>query len=471
MYRGLDHLQLKDGRNSLVLNRDDAAGFRLDSTFTHKQHASISAVDEPELTTRSDYLNKYPSVLQVSSHMFMSTETTKEVSCGIVKAHAVFEKSPAKHAADLHMLEDTQEFKHIFQDKDIEYVRVDGCSDEAPSHEEVQFYWTERNVSRGNSCIVVITRHSGGLYLNRVELLNGCLAVAHSNLFLPSTLGGPCYTEKGLDKEQLLKNLDLATDVYINKVDGSPCAQQPIRLVKGANDAHAKYLRERRSKLLTFLKGKKEDRQQLQQKDPTVYKYFEEIWGVRKRHMVLSLPQHFVFMLLPCNTKDCPHPNCLPSAKKEDCTWFPHGPKLKYFPVPIPDPKRPWGGTCKQCTGICAGHYLRPEEHLDHYELHGTKGMIFKPPSVVIAEAHREAKKNKTTLSNQEIIALAKENLLKEEEVVMWLQHLSDVATRRKEGAKKAAVTRSKNKEAANSNSMEQKGKRHLFSMFEYMRN
>ena len=60
MYRGLDHLQ-KDGRKTLVLNRDDAAGFRLDSTFTHKQHASLSTVDEPEQTTRSDYLNKYTS--------------------------------------------------------------------------------------------------------------------------------------------------------------------------------------------------------------------------------------------------------------------------------------------------------------------------------------------------------------------------------------------------------------------------
>ena len=35
LYRGLDYLQLKDGRYKFILNRDVAAGFRLDTTFTH----------------------------------------------------------------------------------------------------------------------------------------------------------------------------------------------------------------------------------------------------------------------------------------------------------------------------------------------------------------------------------------------------------------------------------------------------
>ena len=83
------------------LNRDDDAGFRLDTTFTNKQHASVSTCDEPEMTTRTDYLNKYTSMLQVSSYMFMSTQTTNEVCGGVVKAYTLFEKSPAQHAADL----------------------------------------------------------------------------------------------------------------------------------------------------------------------------------------------------------------------------------------------------------------------------------------------------------------------------------------------------------------------------------
>lgn len=43
------------------------------TTFTHKQHASFATVDGPEQTTRSNYLNKYTSILQVSSYLFMST--------------------------------------------------------------------------------------------------------------------------------------------------------------------------------------------------------------------------------------------------------------------------------------------------------------------------------------------------------------------------------------------------------------
>ena len=62
-YKGLDYLQHKGGLNMTVLNRDDAAGFRLDSTFTHKQHRVLSGAGKPELTTHTDFLNKYTSTL------------------------------------------------------------------------------------------------------------------------------------------------------------------------------------------------------------------------------------------------------------------------------------------------------------------------------------------------------------------------------------------------------------------------
>ena len=169
----------------------------------------------------------------------------------------------------------------------------------------MQFYWTERHLIKGNTSIVLTTHHSGGSYLNRVKLLNGCLAVAHLNLFIPSTLGGLCYTKEVLDKEQLAKNLDLATDVYIKKVNGAPCAQQPVTLIKGASGVHAQYLAERRPKLLTYLGGKKIEKQALKENDATLYNYFEEIWGVLNRHMVKNLSQPYIFMLLPCKIKNC----------------------------------------------------------------------------------------------------------------------------------------------------------------------
>ena len=36
-YRGLGTIQLRDGRNMVLINRDDASGFRLDTLTTCKQ--------------------------------------------------------------------------------------------------------------------------------------------------------------------------------------------------------------------------------------------------------------------------------------------------------------------------------------------------------------------------------------------------------------------------------------------------
>ena len=58
------------------------------------------------------------------------------------------------------------------------------------------------------------------------------------------------------------------------------------------------------------------------------------------------------------------------------------------------------------------------------------------------AEALKNAERKGCNLSGEGKLALAKGTLLTEEDVEMWLQHLSDVSTRRKEGAKKAAATR-----------------------------
>ena len=86
--------------------------------------------------------------------------------------------------------------------------------------------WAERHLSKATECLLVTTQHSGGLYLNKVELLNGCLAKAHSNLFVPSTIPGPCKST-----EKLEKNLNLAIDVYEKRVNGAPCGNGTIPLL------------------------------------------------------------------------------------------------------------------------------------------------------------------------------------------------------------------------------------------------
>ena len=95
--------------------------------------------------------------------------------------------------------------------KSVECIRVNGASDEGPSHEEVQFYWAAHHLSKGKIATLVTSRSSGSSDLNHVELQNGCLSLGHANTFIPSTLKGSCVSvETGmLDDDKLKENLML----------------------------------------------------------------------------------------------------------------------------------------------------------------------------------------------------------------------------------------------------------------------
>ena len=164
----------------------------------------------------------------------------------------------------------------------------------------------------------------------------------------------------------------------------------------------------------------------------------------------MDLLEHYVFMQVLCHQPGCPHPKCqtpVESINKNILQWSPGAPDLTYFPVPIADPLHPWAGPCEECSPMqCAGHFLKPDQHFSHYQKHGRARMMFKLPSVVIAEKHRRAAKQGKQLTSSEIKQLAKDVLLTEENVRMWLEHLEGVSERRNEGAKKAAQTRAKEK-------------------------
>ena len=211
LYKGLAVCQFTDGRNILNINRDDAAGYRLDTLSTHRLHRSPMVRGRGVLATHTDFVNSYPSVLQTTCYNMTATKTTGEMCAGIVKGAGVFPKNPAQHMADLEMLETMEEMKPSFfnsvtnKPKTIECIRVDGASDEGPAHVEVQFWWTMRHFQKPTLITLVTARNSGASYLNRVELQNGCLSLAHSNLFIPSNLSGSCFdSETGkVDKEKL----------------------------------------------------------------------------------------------------------------------------------------------------------------------------------------------------------------------------------------------------------------------------
>ena len=126
------------------------------------------------------------------------------------------------------MLEQIPHLSSIFRKpdgevKEIECIRVDGGTDEGPSHVEVQFLWTECHYRQPTKVTLVTTRSSSDSFLNRVELQNGCLARGHSNLFIPSMLHGAPYNETGdYDESKHCKNME-ALSQYIQRVDQTPC--------------------------------------------------------------------------------------------------------------------------------------------------------------------------------------------------------------------------------------------------------
>ena len=267
------------------MNRDDAAGFRLDSLTSHRLHRSPVVQGKEILTTRTDFVNSYPSLLQTTSYNFSATQTTGLLCAGVVKGSGVFPKNPAQHATDYEMLEKTAVRPAFLNPttnhpKVIECIRVDGATDEGPSHLEVQFWWTLHHLKRPTFAILVTARCSGSSYLNQVELQNGCLALAHSNLFIPSNLNGSCFDPDSgtIDQQRLMANMDTATDVYISRCNGAPCGESVIHLVKGADSSRNQELR---ASALVFLKGTKVSKDRLKKDKPDDYELIQQVWEIR----------------------------------------------------------------------------------------------------------------------------------------------------------------------------------------------
>jgi hypothetical protein len=238
------------------------------------------------------------------------------------------------------MLDDTPEFSPVFMNpvtgkrKEIECVRVDGAADEGPSHEEVQFYWTSRHYEKGYVATLVSARSSGSSFMNRVELQNGCLALGHSNnVFIPSTLAGSNLDPNTgkLHKENYSKNMELATEAYINRVNHSPCGETVIQLYKGADSSTKQHMR---TYLLQYLKGSKEQKEALKREQREYYDYFDMIWNLRNQHMVKDIPLQYLFFLKCCFQPNCCHPVCK-SPVALPC-WYEGGPRVSYLPLPIP---------------------------------------------------------------------------------------------------------------------------------------
>jgi len=131
------------------------------------------------------------------------------------------------------------------------------------------------------------------------------------------------------------------------------------------------------------------------------------------------------------------------AGNKEQSCWYEGGPPLTYFPLPVPDPAKPWGSDCSSCKGRCPGHYMKPQQAWLHVQEHGNKDVQSDPPSVILQDAFNETVKSGTDILDDKgrIENLAKETHLTVDETVMWLNH-QVIRARRIKGAQKAAAKR-----------------------------
>ena len=397
------------------------------------------------MSTKTDYQQKYPCTIQTTSYNFTGSNDEGELCAGIVKASPLHKKNPAQHAADLEMIQKEEKFEIKFNKrmtelpKEIECIRVDSGGDEAPCIEEVQFWWTRRHLLRPTRVQLVTSRHSGGSNLNRVELQNGCEVKARTNLFIPSTLNGlNCDKSGKIDTEKLKKNLSDAIDVYVSRVDQAPCGDTVINLFKGVDSALYQTLG---GLVRTFLSGSKQEKTKLEQEHPTEYKHIQLVWNIRNAHLNKSVPTRYIFHLVCCYGKECPHPICQKGKPEHYPCWYEGSLTIDTIPLPVADPDRAYGSTtCSSCTGLCSGPYLPPES-LIRLTLEGqTSEITSVPPSEVLEKEFR--KNGENILDSNSCEELARKVLLKPSEVLYWLEHLRSVQEHRKEGAKKAAETR-----------------------------
>ena len=366
LYSTLNDLQFHNGKTVLNLGRDDQAGFRLDTMATHRQHGTLCVQGSEPLTTRTDYTNKYPSTLQVTSYNFPETGSTAELCAGVVKARGLHGKNAAQHLADIEMLSTKEELKPAFYDsqtgefKEVEFIRVDGGHDEGPAHSETQYWWTVHHLKSKTAATMVTMRNSGASYRNRVELQNGCIALAHANLFIPSTLNSSCISDSGkVDQSKLQENLSSAIDVYVGRVDGAPCASTEIRMYRGAD---CQEYQNENTFVKMYLKGTVEVKENFKKNNPEMYQRINQILDLQERHRCKDVPCKYIFYLRCCYEKGCIHPRCKQGRPEAEPIWHPDGPPLFLVPLPSPDPARPFGqDACSQCNSQCSGHYLNSQ--------------------------------------------------------------------------------------------------------------
>ena len=94
----------------------------------------------------------------------------------------------------------------------------------------------------------------------------------------------------------------------------------------------------------------------------------------------------------------------------------------------------------KGAQDFCAGHFLLPEEACIHHSQ-----SVREPPLQILLKVY---KSSRGRVSDDTVSTTAKQLLMQVSDFNLWLQHLDTIQQNRQEGARKAAETRQKKKDA-----------------------
>ena len=476
----------------IVINMDDAAQFMLDSVSSHKQQGVLASSAKPIAIERTNYVTSYNAHIQVTSHLvtyFVEKSGVLEkqfLPIGFVKPNYLHAKNPFQHTLDT--IQIFKLYGGCFGARQIMMWQHDRGPDCGPDKPVVRLMAGFLCFKLQFSALFVTSRQSGGSYLNPVERMNGALKLAESHFFIPSTLlcpidkpgMGPWHKRIG-GKDDLFRNLNEARRVYIDRVNGAPFMGSRIQLQNGCDSSHSTFVSDKgvridllddqvQTMLTTFAKVqfshfiKHPDATKctgITSKTNPVVIFFASIMEMIVRHEIKTERLHntaqykykYYFGLALCCMPECIHPVCKQYAERGetyDETWFPGGPRIRDRLYPVRDPDVIVGSDCPRCCpNKCMGHHLLGEAAIRRQMSHPDT-RLFWPPSeqiYVSTLAYENTKKpeDHDRLPRPDILALARQCLLSEEDTTMFVEHYTAIIrNRRLRGKSKRSKSRQK---------------------------
>ena len=199
--------------------------------------------------------------------------------------------------------------------------------------------------------------------------------------------------------------MEAAPQVYLDRVNDIPLGSSVIKIYRGATDQQAAQIKQERTELLVFLRGTKQAKKEPKEKKPDQYYHFEEIWSLHERRAthVKNLPNEYVFALRASYEAECNYPICQGGRPADELVWCTGGPSVQFLPLPVPDPKRPWGSKeCMTCNEFCTGHFMCLQTVLatESSDLPATNTY---PPSGVIKKSSQKAQKESRDLNSEDV--------------------------------------------------------------------